>query len=137
MFDSNICNKRIAQPTLVCSHGDAFRRSSPCNLPPHRKATPTAHLAETASGSDHPSGTISSGSSAPRVFSTNASYVGLVVYYVLLRKRLPTIPSIILVPDNTALAWDHPRRVHLRIAWHYERKSNGWTVKHPWNGPRR
>ena len=41
---------------------------------------------------------------------------------------------MILVPDNTASAWDHPRQGHFQIAKNYERKSNnGRTVKYPWN----
>ena len=36
------------------------------------------------------------------------------VRYVLLRKRLGMIPTIFLVPDATASAWNWPRRGHLR-----------------------
>ena len=36
------------------------------------------------------------------------------VQYVLLRKHLGTIPSIVFIPDNTALVYNRPRQGHLQ-----------------------
>ena len=74
-----------------------------------------SHLVGTASGSNLQSHAISSGRPILIGFSHKSFYVGLVmVQYVLLRKRLGIIPSILLVPDANALLWNIPRLGHLR-----------------------
>ena len=104
-------------------HGDAFRRSSMCNLPPHCMATPTPCI-----GRLREEPTLSGPQADPTICPTPSHQEVCLpsgflhkrlcrhsmVRYILLCKHLLAIPLMVLVPNNTASAWDRPRRGHLR-----------------------
>ena len=73
-----------------------------------------SHLVGTTSGSDHLSHTISPGSLVVIGFCHKIIRRISMVWYVLLRKHLRTIPSIILIPDATASEQNRPQQGHLR-----------------------
>ena len=128
-------------------HGDAFRRSSPCNLLSHSTATPTPcrgrlqkippcwyHMRLQSPVPHHFVGRFGSQDFLHKRLIRRPS----MVQCVLIRNHLMTIPPIILVPNNTTSTWDHPKWGHLQITKHYERKRKiGWTFKHPWSRTQR
>ena len=104
--------------------GDAFRRSSPCDLPPLTPASPRPCRRRIQKSppfrdskrirSSVPLHLVGS-ADCHRVFP-KSFYVGLgMVQYILLRKHLGAIPSIFFIPDNTVSEWNRPRLGHLQI----------------------
>ena len=103
-------------------HGDAFRRSSPCDLPPLVPAPPRPR-----GGSTRKSPTCRDSKKlrllAPRHIVRSADcywvfhrsfYVSLgMARFTLLRKHLRTIPPNIFITNIAASAWDKPQHRHL------------------------
>ena len=111
-------------PPFVGQHGDAFRRSSPCDLPPLEPDSPRpcrGSIQEIPPCRDskrlrsfvprHLVGSANCHQVSPQRF-----HIGLgMVRYLLLRKHLGTIPPIVFIPNKTASACNMPRRGHLRL----------------------
>ena len=116
-------------PPFVGNHGDTFRRSSLCDLPPQAPA-PKIPLRGKIKKIPRCQDSKQLRSSVPRHlfgsadchrFFPQSFYVGLVmVQYFLLRKHLGTILPISPIPDDTYSAWNWPRRGHLRLPTIYQ-----------------
>ena len=102
-------------PPFVGNHGDAFRRSSLCDLPPLAPAYPSPRIGRIQNippfreskrlGSSVPRHLVGS-ENFHQVFS-QSFYVGLcMVRYILLRKHLGTISSICLHPRQHFLGME-------------------------------
>ena len=110
-------------PPVVGKHREAFLRSSLCGLPPLALASPRPRRGCTQKSppfrdikkirSSVPHHLVGS-DDCHRVYPQRL-YLGLGMgQYVLLQKHLGKIPSIVFIPDNNSLAWNWPRRGHLR-----------------------
>ena len=109
-------------PPVVGKHGEAFRRSSPCDLPPlapapprpcggcTRKSPPCRDSKRTRLFVPlHLVGSADCYCISPRSF-----YVSLgMVHFTLLQKHFGTILQNIFITKIAALAWDRPRQGHL------------------------
>ena len=72
-----------------------------------------SHLSGTASGSDLPPHAISSGRLIFNGFPPNLIRKPRYGLLRIITKNLGTIPSIVFIPDNTALSWNRTQQGHL------------------------
>ena len=111
-------------PPFLEKHGDAFQQSFPCDIPPHTLAPPRPrrgwmynipHFWDSKRLQYSVPRNLVRSADCHRVLP-KSFYAGLgMVRYVLLRKYLGTILSILPTPNDNTLAWNWAQRRQLRL----------------------